>query len=72
MMFLNELIRYVGHEYLHISGEVEIVVYGAIIVLVMLFMPNGLVGLFSSLRPKKKTVAKSEKASKTIGMQKGV
>ena len=72
MMFLNELIRYVGHEYLHISGEVEIVVYGAIIVLVMLFMPNGLVGLFSSLRPKKKAVAKSKKASKTIGMQKGV
>lgn len=47
MMFLNELIRYVGHTYLQISGEVEIVVYGAIIVIVMIFMPKGLVDIFS-------------------------
>lgn len=72
MMFLNELIRYVGHTYLNISGEVEIVVYGAIIVLVMLFMPKGLMGLFSTFSLKIGRQPKKNKASKEIRVQKGV
>lgn len=50
IMFLNEAIRFVGHTYFHINGEVEIVVYGLIIVLVMIFIPKGLVGILDFRR----------------------
>ncbi|MBD8003745.1 branched-chain amino acid ABC transporter permease [Bacillus norwichensis] len=50
IMFLNELIRFIAHNYLNVSGEVEIVFYGLIIILVMIFMPKGLVGIFERLR----------------------
>lgn len=47
IVFLNEVIKFVGHTYLGISGEVEIVVYGLIIILIMMFIPKGLMSLFS-------------------------
>ncbi|BAQ09328.1 ABC-type branched-chain amino acid transport system, permease component [Bacillus sp. OxB-1] len=50
IMFLNELIRFVGHTYFNIGGEVEIVVYGLIIVIVMIYMPKGLIGVLDSIR----------------------
>ncbi len=50
IMFLNEFIRFIAHNYLNVSGEVEIVFYGFIIILVMIFMPKGLVGIFERLR----------------------
>lgn len=50
--FLNEVIRFIGHTYFDISGEVEIVVYGFIIVLVMIFMPKGLITLFKLFKKK--------------------
>src|SRR5699024_7002956 len=50
--FLNEAIRFIGHTYFDISGEVEIVVYGFIIVLVMIFMPKGLITLFKMFKKK--------------------
>ncbi|MEH7226054.1 branched-chain amino acid ABC transporter permease [Bacillus sp. JJ1566] len=49
IVFLNEFIRFVGHTYFGISGEVEIVVYGLIIVLFMMFMPKGLMHVFIQL-----------------------
>lgn len=47
IMFLQELIRYVGHNYLNISGQVEIVVYGLMIVLVMMYAPKGVISLLA-------------------------
>ncbi|RUS45736.1 branched-chain amino acid ABC transporter permease [Cohnella sp. AR92] len=49
IMFLQEVIRNVSHSYLKISGPVEIVVYGFVIVLVMMFLPQGTISLFSRL-----------------------
>lgn len=49
IMFLQEFIRHIGSTYLNISGPVEIVVYGLCVVLVMVFMPRGLISLFTSL-----------------------
>jgi len=49
IMFLQELIRTVSHSYLKISGPVEIVVYGFVIVLVMMFLPKGTISLFPRL-----------------------
>lgn len=54
IMFLNELIRFVGHTYFGISGEVEIVVYGLIIILIMMYMPKGLLPLFAGIFQKKR------------------
>ncbi|EKN67300.1 branched-chain amino acid ABC transporter permease [Schinkia azotoformans] len=54
IMFLNELIRFVGHTYFGISGEVEIVVYGLIIILIMMYLPKGLLPLFSQIFQKKR------------------
>ncbi|RAK15047.1 amino acid/amide ABC transporter membrane protein 2 (HAAT family) [Anoxybacillus vitaminiphilus] len=56
IMFLNEWIRYIGQTYFHISGQVEIVVYGLIIILVMMFMPKGLVDILERLWKKIKSV----------------
>ena len=53
IMFLNELIRFVGHTYFGISGEVEIVVYGLIIILIMMYLPKGLLPLFAGIFRKK-------------------
>lgn len=53
IMFLNELIRFVGHTYFGISGEVEIVVYGLIIILIMMYLPKGLLPLFANISQKK-------------------
>ncbi|HHW35893.1 MAG TPA: branched-chain amino acid ABC transporter permease [Bacillales bacterium] len=53
IMFLNELIRFVGHTYFGISGEVEIVVYGFIIILIMMYLPKGLLPLFAEIFQKK-------------------
>jgi branched-chain amino acid transport system permease protein len=65
IMFLNEIIRYVGHTYFGISGEVEIVVYGLIIILIMMYVPKGLMPVFSQFfkrfESKKKVVAKEHK-----------
>ncbi|WP_102346556.1 branched-chain amino acid ABC transporter permease [Bacillus sp. Marseille-P3661] len=54
IMFLNEIIRYVGHEYFGISGEVEIVVYGLIIILMMMYMPKGLMNILAQFGSKNK------------------
>jgi branched-chain amino acid transport system permease protein len=73
MMALNELIRFVGHNYLNISGEIEIVVYGAIIVIVMIFMPKGLIHPLSKLRFKKLTrTQKNETSKQKLFSEKGV
>lgn len=64
IMFLQELIRYVGHNYLHISGPVEIVVYGFIIILVMLFAPRGFVSIFSGLM---RTASRSKETTEVKG-----
>lgn len=53
IMFLNELIRFVGHTYFGISGEVEIVVYGLIIILIMMYLPKGLLPVFANIFQKK-------------------
>lgn len=63
IMFLNEIIRFVGHTYFNIGGEVEIVVYGLIIVIVMIYMPKGLIGVLDSLR---KMVWKTRKKENVI------
>ncbi|WP_318503193.1 branched-chain amino acid ABC transporter permease [Bacillus sp. T3] len=65
IMFLNEAIRFVGHTYFGISGEVEIVVYGFIIILMMMFLPKGLMPsitkLFQKDKNKKHLAAKLQK-----------
>jgi branched-chain amino acid transport system permease protein len=72
IMFLNELIRYVGHTYFGISGEVEIVVYGLIIVLIMMYMPKGLMPLISETFRKFRTNKKVQVNKKDMFSQKGV
>ncbi|MDF2791769.1 MAG: branched-chain amino acid transporter permease [Neobacillus sp.] len=73
IMFLNEIIRFVGHTYFGISGEVEIVVYGLIIILIMMYIPKGLISViaqpFQKLKHKKNLPAK---APKDMISQKGV
>lgn len=66
--FLNEAIRFVGHTYFNISGEVEIVVYGLIIILVMIFMPKGLISVFDT----KLNINFKAKKKKSIVSEKGV
>jgi branched-chain amino acid transport system permease protein len=65
IMFLNEIIRFVGHNYFGISGEVEIVVYGLIIILIMMYIPKGLISViaqpFQKLKHKKNLPAKTPK-----------
>lgn len=65
IMFLNEIIRFVGHTYFGISGEVEIVVYGLIIILIMMYVPKGLMPVFSQFfkrfESKKELAAKDQK-----------
>jgi branched-chain amino acid transport system permease protein len=65
IMFLNEIIRFVGHTYFGISGEVEIVVYGFIIILIMMYVPKGLMPVFSQFlgrfESKKQLAAKDHK-----------
>ncbi|MEH7097939.1 branched-chain amino acid ABC transporter permease [Neobacillus vireti] len=65
IMFLNEIIRFVGHTYFGISGEVEIVVYGLIIILIMMYLPKGLISVisqpFQKLKHKKQLPAKTPK-----------
>lgn len=68
--FLNEGIRYVGHNHLHVSGEVEIIVYGLIIVLVMIFMPDGIISIFEKIFKRKTTNDKA--ISKQTSMKEGV
>jgi branched-chain amino acid transport system permease protein len=40
------LLTFIGNEWLHVFSEFEILVYGAILLIVALFLPNGLVSLF--------------------------
>ena len=65
IMFLNEIIRFVGHTYFGISGEVEIVVYGLIIILIMMYIPKGLISViaqpFQKFKHKKNLPAKAPK-----------
>src|SRR5699024_6152924 len=56
--FLNEAIRFIGHTYFDISGDVEIVDYGLIIVLVIIFMSKGLITLCKMF--KRKTVLNND------------
>lgn len=74
IMFLNEIIRYVGHTYFNINGEVEIVVYGLIIILVMIFIPKGIVGIidFRKIKPLRKSVKDEVKVKENIASEKGV
>jgi len=69
IMFLNEFIRFIAHNYLNVSGEVEIVFYGLIIILVMIFMPKGLVGVFERLRS---NVLIKNRMKKSVTSEKGV
>ncbi len=72
IVFLNEFIRFVGHTYFGISGEVEIVVYGLIIVLFMMFMPKGLMHVFIQIF--KRVSSKKQKSAndhKEIMTEKG-
>jgi branched-chain amino acid transport system permease protein len=39
------LIAFLSFEWLHHFGEFEVVVYGAVLLLVVIFLPNGLAGL---------------------------
>jgi len=39
------LITFLSNEWLHYFGEFEIIVYGAILLLVTIFLPQGLVGV---------------------------
>lgn len=53
LMFLQELIRFISQNYLHVSGPVELVFYGFIIVVMMMFVPAGFISLpghFSKLQ----------------------
>lgn len=68
IMFLNEFIRFIAHNYLNVSGEIEIVFYGLIIVLVMIFMPKGLVGIFERLRS---NVSIKNRMKKSVTSEKG-
>ena len=74
IMFLNEAIRYVGHTYFHINGEVEIVVYGLIIVLVMIFIPKGLIGLldFRKIWANRNSTKKGVTVKENATSEKGV
>jgi branched-chain amino acid transport system permease protein len=66
IVFLNEMIKYIGHTFFGISGEVEIVVYGLIIILMMMFMPKGLMPVISQFFQKtgnKKRLASKESKS---------
>lgn len=49
IMFLQEGIRFVAQNYLHVSGPVEIVVYGLIVMIGMIFAPRGILSLFTGL-----------------------
>lgn len=74
IMFLNEAIRYVGHTYFHINGEVEIVVYGLIIVLVMIFIPKGLIGIldFRKIWTNRNSTKKGVTVKENATSEKGV
>lgn len=74
IMFLNEAIRFVGHTYFHINGEVEIVVYGLIIVLVMIFIPKGLIGIldFRRIWSTRNSMKKDIAVKKNTTSEKGV
>jgi len=39
------LITFLSYEWLHFFGELEVIVYGAILLLVTIFLPHGLVGM---------------------------
>lgn len=39
------LITFMGYEWLHYFEELEVIVYGAILLIITIFLPNGLVGL---------------------------
>ena len=46
------LITFMSLEWLHYFQEYEIIVYGAILIMVIIFLPHGLVGLPETLRDK--------------------
>ncbi len=71
IVFLNEFIRFVGHTYFGISGEVEIVVYGLIIILMMMYMPKGLMPVFSGIFQKIKNRKQLKKDHKGLISEKG-
>jgi len=50
------LMTFVGNEWLQVFAELEILVYGAILLVVALFLPGGIVSLFS-WRPRRKRPA---------------
>lgn len=67
IMFLQELIRFIGHNYLHLSGPVEIVVYGLVIIVVMMFSPKGVISILSGIG-----IKPSRSKTKTLEEAKGV
>ncbi|MFD2075670.1 branched-chain amino acid ABC transporter permease [Geobacillus jurassicus] len=71
IMFLNEWIRYIGQTYFQISGQVEIVVYGFIIIVVMMFMPKGLVDVFERLWRKIASARIKEVEKRKIAAERG-
>lgn len=48
------LMTFVGNEWLQVFAELEILVYGAILLVVALFLPGGIVSLPSIIKPRKK------------------
>ncbi len=68
IMFLNEWIRFMAQTYLQVSGEVEIVVYGFMIIVVMIYMPKGLIGLLSEMKSK---IAFRSEGKKAIASEEG-
>jgi len=65
ILFLQEFIRFVSDTYLNISGQVEIVVYGFIVILVMIFIPKGfisiLAGTWKLIRGQRNKITSEEK-----------
>lgn len=45
IMFLQELIRTLSQNYFHVSGPIELVFYGLIIVVMMMFVPTGFISI---------------------------
>lgn len=69
IMFLQELIKFVGDTYFQISGPIENVVYGLIVIIVMIFMPRGLISILSlgwnRLKPNKVKISAKEERNLT-------
>lgn len=67
MTFMSEGVRYVVPLLMEGGGQVEVVVYGLVLILVMMFMPKGLIAAFGSWSEKAKSRWMN---GKTIGLVK--